>query len=94
MTTTALLGDAAAVKAIRTALPDVVAVYRFGSTAKGVDRPDSDVDLAVLSSAPLPALTRFELQERLASLLRRPVDLVDLKTASTVMAMQVVANGR
>lgn len=93
MTATALLRDAAVVEAIRAALPDVVAVFRFGSTAAGVDRPDSDVDLAVLSSAPLPALTRFDLQERIASLLRRPVDLVDLKTASTVMAMQVLANG-
>ncbi len=91
--TTVALRDAAAVEAIRTALPDVVAVFRYGSTAAGVDRPDSDVDLAVLASAPVPALTRFDLQERLASLLRRPVDLVDLKTASTVMAMQVLANG-
>ena len=91
--TTVALRDAAAVEAIRTALPNVVAVFRFGSTAAGVDRPDSDVDLAVLASAPVPALTRFDLQEQIASLLRRPVDLVDLKTASTVMAMQVLANG-
>jgi hypothetical protein len=36
---------------------------------------------------------RFEIQETLAGKLGRDVDLVDLAAASTVMAMQVVANG-
>ena len=93
MTTTARMRDHDTVEAIRTALPDVIAVYRFGSTAAGVDRPDSDVDLALLAGAPLPAVTRFDLQERIASVLQRPVDLIDLRTASPVMAMQVLANG-
>ena len=42
---------------------------------------------------PLAPLVRFDLQERLADALRRSVDLVDLRSASTVMASQVVTTG-
>ncbi|MDP2319039.1 MAG: nucleotidyltransferase domain-containing protein [Acidobacteriota bacterium] len=83
----------AAVASIRAAIPDVQAIYRFGSTAAGTDGPGSDLDLAVLGPQPLDPVVRFDLQDQLASLVRRPVDLVDLRTASTVMAMQVLAAG-
>ena len=62
-------------------------------------RPRASIGLTVtwtwpsFQAPPCPALTRFDLQERIASLLRCPVDLVDLKTATTVMAMQVLATG-
>jgi len=71
----------------------VQAIYRFGSSVPGTDTPESDVDLAVLAPRPLGAATRFDLQERLADTLRRPVDLIDLRETSTVMAMQVVSTG-
>jgi predicted nucleotidyltransferase len=86
--------DTAAISAIRAALPGIQAIYRFGSTASGSAGPDSDIDLAVLGPYPLDPLLRFDVQEQLASALRRPVDLVDLRAASTVMAMQVLATGR
>lgn len=87
------MDDARATRIIREALPDVVAVYRFGSTIRGEERADSDVDLAVLAAAPIDPLQRFALQEELAIALRRNVDLVDLRRASTVLAMQVVSTG-
>ena len=87
--------DELAVAVLREALPDLVAVYRFGSSVlEGTPRPESDLDFAVLARRPFDAVTRFDLQERLASALGRTVDLVDLRTASPVMAMQVVAGGR
>ena len=43
---------------------------------------------------PFDPLLRFDLQERLASALGQSVDLVDLRVASPVMAIQVVAKGR
>lgn len=86
--------DTATVGAICAALPDVQAIYHFGSTATGSDGPDSDIDLAVLGPNPLDPLARFDLQEQLASALGRSVDLVDLRAASPVMAMQVLATGR
>lgn len=83
----------AAVATIRAAVPGVQAIYRFGSTAAGTDNPGSDLDLAVLGPHPLDPVVRFDLQEQLASVVRRSVDLVDLRAASPVMAMQVLAAG-
>jgi Polymerase beta, Nucleotidyltransferase len=53
----------------------------------------SDIDLAVLSAAPIDAVARFDLQERVALALRQPVGLVDLRSASPVMAIEVIAKG-
>ena len=78
------------IETLRGALPDVVAIYRFGSTATGQAGKESDVDIAVLPAAPLESSFRWDLQERLALALHRPVDLVDLLRASTVMRMQVL----
>ena len=51
------------------------------------------MDLAVLARDPIPNLRRFELAQELAVQLHREVDLVDLRTASTVMRMQVLSTG-
>ncbi|MDO8794401.1 MAG: nucleotidyltransferase domain-containing protein [Vicinamibacterales bacterium] len=85
--------DTTAVADIRAALPDVQAIYRFGSSATGTSGPESDIDLAVLAPRPLDTTARCDLQERLAAALRRSVDLIDLRSVSTVMAMQVVSGG-
>lgn len=85
--------DATVIAAIAAAVPDVQAIYRFGSSVTGPVTSDSDVDLAVLAPRPLSVTTRLDMQERLAAALRRPVDLVDLRESSTVMAMQVVSTG-
>lgn len=87
------MDDAAVVRILRESIPDLVAVYRFGSTVRGEARPSSDVDLAVLPGAPLEPIRRFEIQERIAAALGKDVDLVDLRTASTVMQLQVVSHG-
>ncbi len=79
---------------LRDALPQLIAVYRFGSTASAQEHAESDLDIAVLAGDPIDAVARFELQERLAAAVGRDVDLVDLRRASTVMAMQVISTGR
>ncbi len=50
-------------------------VYLFGSVARGLDRPGSDIDLAVPG---LPPERYFFVLAPIASVLGRPVDLVDL----------------
>jgi predicted nucleotidyltransferase len=75
-------------------LPDVVAVYLFGSYADGTSTPHSDVDLAVLGARPLRGETLGVAREMLADGLRRDVDLVDLRRASTVLRAQVVSTAR
>jgi len=87
------MNDNALIEFARQAIPDLVALYRFGSQTKRNIRPESDVDLAVLARNPIPALRRFELAQELAAQLHRDVDLLDLRTASTVMRMQVISTG-
>lgn len=79
-----------AVRHLRDAVPDVIAIYLFGSQAQGSVRADSDIDLAILPSAPIDPVERWTVQEDLSIALRRDVDLVDLRAASTVMRMQVI----
>jgi predicted nucleotidyltransferase len=86
--------DRSLVDQLREAVDNLIAVYRFGSTAEGTSGPSSDTDVAVLARAPIPPAARFEIQERLASRLGHDVDLVDLSAASPVMAIQVIARGR
>lgn len=87
-----ILSEAAAL--ITERLPDVQAVYVFGSAATGHTHAESDLDLAVLSTRPLAARVRWEVQEALAEHVRGDVDLVDLRAASDVLRVQVLAQGR
>ncbi len=82
------------VDTLRAAVPGLIAVYLFGSAARGQRRQESDVDVAVLATHPLAPETRWALQERLADQLHSDVDLVDLRVASTVMRAQVLASDR
>ena len=77
-------------------VPDVDAIYLFGSAASGHTRADSDVDVALLLP-PGRALSpgRFlALMTELESLAHRTVDLSVLDTqAQLVHAKEVVATG-
>ena len=47
-------GITEAVSLLGRRVPGLVAVYLYGSHAKGLEREDSDVDLAVLGDGPAP----------------------------------------
>ena len=85
--------DAVVLCVLRDRIGDPIVLYRFGSSVAGTFRAESDLDYALLALRPLGAVERFELQEDVARALRRSVDLVDLRRASTVLRMQVVASG-
>lgn len=69
-------------------------LYVFGSAAKGLDRPDSDVDLAaLLRGRPDPAVLS-EAATDVAERLGRDVDLVLLDAVGPVLAMQVLRHGQ
>jgi predicted nucleotidyltransferase len=86
--------DVAIVTCLEQAVSDLVAVYRFGSTVYGLPHAESDVDVAVLASRPVPLETWFATVERLAETLEREVDLLDLRLASPVLSLQVITRGR
>jgi hypothetical protein len=76
---------------------DVVAVYLFGSTARGTARGGSDIDVAVLFDAP-PARTlsgpRFVIEGELERTLGAPVDLVVLNEVPVDLRTRVLRDGR
>lgn len=81
---------------VQTALasfPHIELVILFGSMAKGTERSDSDIDVAVLSTRPLTADQRIELIDQLAVATCRPVDLIDLKTAGQPILNQILKHG-
>lgn len=84
----------ALVAALRTE-PGVEAAVLFGSVAKGTDRADSDVDLAIAlrreASTSVPALER-----RLTRTIGRPVHVVRLQDALADggFALEIVDHGR
>ncbi len=69
------------------------AVYLFGSYGTDRQHPGSDLDLAILPSAPLDPVELFGLANRLSESLRVEVDVVDLDAASTVMRKEVLRTG-
>jgi predicted nucleotidyltransferase len=80
--------------AILAALPDVVAIYVFGSAATGDFAEDSDLDLAVLGPRPYDGRRLYDVARSLEAALDVDVDLVDLITAPTLLKFEVIARGR
>ena len=82
------------VEVLRAALPDLLWAGLFGSRARGEGRQASDHDVAILTPRPLTSLSRFELAETLAMAVGTDVDLIDLRSADTVLRSQVVTTAR
>lgn len=80
----------AATSELQAAIPDLIAVYLFGSIARGDAGRESDVDFAVLAGSPIDGSLRFELEGRLEEKLRKSVDLIDLRRASAVFRVQIL----
>lgn len=71
-----------------------VAVWIYGSEARGTARADSDLDVACLfATSPSPE-ELLAARAALGDALGRPVDLVDAGRASPILAMQILRRGR
>jgi len=83
---------------VRRHYPTAQAIYLFGSFGTPGERPESDVDIAVLLPAAEKVSTtsmmlsdcRFELEDEL----KRDVDLLSARDISTVFQKEVVFGGR
>jgi uncharacterized protein len=80
--------------ALLAALPDVLAIYLYGSAARGDAGPTSDVDIGVVLPPGRQLADRLDLAARLAAVLGREVDLVDLRQAGDFLRMEVLREGR
>ena len=85
--------DHAIVAAVLARLPAARAIYRYGSAGGVFEREDSDVDIAVLSGAPLSFEIRMVLVVDLMRTLGRDVDMVDMGGVPVTLKIQIVASG-
>jgi predicted nucleotidyltransferase len=76
-----------------THFPIIRVAALFGSMARGTERPDSDIDVAVQADKALVANERIALTEAIALAFNRPVDLIDLRTAGQPLLDQIVSSG-
>ncbi len=83
----------ALIDALRRQVPDLLAIYAFGSRIQGNAGTESDLDLAVLVAGYADPLLLWEISGTLADIANCPVDLLDLRQASTVMQHQVLTTG-
>jgi predicted nucleotidyltransferase len=89
-----LANDGPVVALLRARFPQVIAIYAFGSQVQGTAGLESDLDLAVLVPGYADPLTLWEVAGSLADVVACPVDLLDLRAASTVMQYQVITTGQ
>lgn len=72
-------------------IPELQALYLFGSQMDGTATFKSDVDIAYLSHKVLSNLDRWELSQKLASLLSIDVDLIELSQTNTIFRYQILS---
>lgn len=81
------------VELLRSRLDGLLAIYAFGSRIQGTADERSDLDLAVLVQGYADPLMLWDLAGDAADIAGCPVDLLDLRRASTVMQQQVLVKG-
>ena len=74
--------------------PEIRLAIAFGSIAAGRETPDSDLDLAVAATRPLSVDDKADLVGALAQATGRPIDLVDLATATGALLSRILSTGR
>lgn len=78
--------------------PDVQAIYLFGTYGAADEWVDSDVDIALLlehkKAKKSGSLIMSDLRFELESLLKRDVDLINLRNVSTVFQKEVIVADR
>lgn len=87
-----------AIDAVLSHYPTIQAIYLFGSFATENERPDSDADVALLfapdETKTSGSLIRSRLHSELEHLLCRDVDLINLRSVSTVLQKEIIAADR
>ena len=86
--------SAEVVSTLRSAFPDAIAIYAFGSRITGNTHTESDLDLAVLVAGYADPLQLWDIANNLADKTGYSVDLLDMRAASTVMQYQVLQTGQ
>ena len=83
----------AIVQILQDKIPELLAIYAFGSRIQGTANAQSDLDMAVLVAGYAEPLNLWSLASDLEDITDCPVDLLDLRAASTVMQYQIITTG-
>ncbi len=81
------------VDTLKREIPELQALYLFGSQKDGTATKKSDVDIAYLTIDSLSSLDRWKISQKLASLLSLDVDLIDLLQTNTIFRYQILSTG-
>lgn len=79
------------VKTLKQEIPMLQAVYLFGSQRDGSANASSDIDIAYLTTKSLDNVERWELSQKVASLLSYDVDLIELSQTNTIFRYQILS---
>jgi predicted nucleotidyltransferase len=72
-------------------IPELQALYLFGSQKDGTATKKSDIDIAYLSSKSLSSLERWNISQKLASILSLDIDLIELSSTNTIFRYQILS---
>ncbi|MBF0444892.1 MAG: nucleotidyltransferase domain-containing protein [Magnetococcales bacterium] len=81
------------IRHLRERVACLLAIYAFGSRVSGDAGPKSDWDLAMLVEGKSDPVELWNLAGEMADIVGCPVDLLDLRVASTVMQYQIITTG-
>ena len=73
---------------------EISVIYLFGSHAAGRQRSKSDIDLGILFVKDIDGFTRINLETEISNLLKKDVDLIDMKRSGPVLRHQIYKYGR
>lgn len=74
--------------------PEISVIYLFGSRASGHERSGSDIDLGVLFNEAIDGFKRVDLETELSNILKKDVDLVDMRRSGPFLRHQVHKYGK
>jgi len=73
---------------------DILLAFVFGSVAKGRERDESDIDIAILFSKSPSFDASFKIKDEISDILKKEVDLAILNDTSPILGMQVLKYGK
>ena len=79
------------IKQLTKDIPKLKAIYIFGSQADNTALPNSDIDIAFLSDILLDEVTIWEISNELAFILKKDIDLIDIKKTNTIFRVQILS---
>lgn len=84
----------AIIQAVKEEIPNLWAIYLFGSHGTAWERPDSDIDIAILTENEFDSVRLWEKSGKVAAKLGKDVHLIDLRAAPTVLQNEIIRDER